>query len=506
MKNYAEVIGKGILVTFSFSILSFLLGYAFRIFLSKSLPIDEFGLFYSVMAFVALGGILTEFGAFDSLVKHIAELNAKRDYRGIKSAVVMIFFWRLILSLIVYGSVFVLADYFELAYFKTAGAAIVLQLVLIENIINMGVYTYIFQGLQHFKFFASMEFVRVSVFFATTYLLIGNGVAGVAMANLITTIIMGMLFTAILFWQFPFFLREPFVLDKQLFWKILKFGGILWIGSLAALISRVDILALTTFRTLEEVGLYSTAMPTAALLLIFVSPVVNVLYPSISALWEENKPDAVAKGMATMLRLLFAFMLPFSLIFIAFSGDILTTVFGATFTRASPALSILALSMIPTAMASLFLTTLKAIGHPGRNTMIALLVLAINFLLNWFLVPPYGIEGAAAATLISTCLMVALGAYFLNQKMPFVVEKKKAVLTLAGGLGMLLIMLWAKSAVAMNNAVIEAVLISAAGGLFYATWIIYSRVITKHDFRSFLTANIAMPAQLKNAILRILKD
>src|SRR3989338_9958407 len=120
----------------------------------------------------------------------------------------MVFSWRFFLSLIVFGCLILSADYWELSYFKIDGASLVLQLVLIENIINMGIYTYIFQGLGKFKFFAATELVRILIFFAAAYALIGMGVTGVATANLIATVIMGILFTFIFVRQSPFFLKE----------------------------------------------------------------------------------------------------------------------------------------------------------------------------------------------------------------------------------------------------------------------------------------------------------
>lgn len=513
MKNYAEAIGKGILITFVFSIFSSLLGYAFRIFLSKSLAIDEFGLFYSVMAFVGLAGILTEFGAYDSLVKHLAELNARHEYKKIVSASVMVFLWRLFLSLVVFGTLILSAGYWELAYFKTDGAYLVLQLVLIENIINMGIYTYIFQGLGKFKFFAATELARILLFFAAAYALIGMGVTGVAIANLAATAIMGVLFTLIFTRQFPFFLKEMSNLllarqlfDRQLFERIRNFGFVVWVGSLTALIGRVDILALTVFRTLGEVGLYSVAMPTAALLLIFVSPIANVLYPSISAMWAKNEAASVAKSMSVILRLSFVFMLPFSLIITAFSDYVLATIFGAKFMAASGVLSILALSMVLSALASLSLIALKAIGHPELNTKIAIVALVSNIVFNAYMVPLYGINGAAAATFLSSFIVFALSMHKLNKKIKIHAPAAKISSALMGGFSMLLIMLLAKGMIEMNDAVLEAFLISSVGVLYYALYAVQFRLITKDDFRIFLMTKIYVPQAAKKIIFRVLRD
>ena len=446
-------------------------------------------------------------------MKHIAELNARHENKKIVSAAVMVFSWRFFLSLIVFGCLILSADYWELSYFKIDGASLVLQLVLIENIINMGIYTYIFQGLGKFKFFAATELVRILIFFAAAYALIGMGVTGVATANLIATVIMGILFTFIFVRQSPFFLKEMLNLlrarqlfDRQLFERIIKFGAVVWVGSLTALMGRIDILALTVFRTLGEVGLYSVAAPTAALLLIFVSPIVNVIYPSISAMWAENEAASVSKSMSVILRLSFVFMLPFSLIIAAFSDYVLATIFGAKFIAASGVLSILAMSMVMSSLASLSLIALKAIGHPELNTKIAIVTLVSNVVFNAYLVPLYGINGAAAATFLSAFVMFALSMHKLNENIEIDFPASKIASALIGGFFMLLIMLLAKGIIEMNDAVLEASLISSIGVLYYALYTVQFRLITKDDFQIFLRTKISVPQAAKKIIFQILKD
>jgi O-antigen/teichoic acid export membrane protein len=62
--------------------------------------------------------------------------------------------------------------------------------------------------------------------------------------------------------------------------------------------------------------------------------------------------------------------------------------------------------------------TLQSIGKVTTVFRISLVCAIINLLLNFLLIPEYGIDGAAIATSISLTLVTLLKVYFINKYMP----------------------------------------------------------------------------------------
>lgn len=508
MKNVVEKFSKGSLVIFISLLISSALGFFFVLFLSRELPISEFGLFYSVMAFVAIFNIFRDFGLSASLIKHIAEFNAKKDYKKIKSATITVFLVHLILALVIFIPLMIFADDIEKLFFGISPAALVLQIILFENIINLGVTAYVFQGMQKFKIFAMFEVVRISILFGITYFLIDMGVVGVAYANLATTFIMGVVFLFIMLKEYPYiFFKEKFELDWNLSKKIIKFGAFIWIGSvLTSIITRSDIILLTYFRNLAEVGLYNAALITAAILLIFARPIRETLYPIISDLWARQQKNKVTKGVAIITKMILVAILPLSIIFIVFPEIVIGNTFGSEFIKASTTLVILSLSTMLIAISTIFIITIMAINKPKETAKIALIGATLNIIFNLLLIPSYGIEGAAISTLVSSIAVLIMSVRFLKNKIKLQFQTKEIATAIFGGVLMILITSLAKGVIILNNVILETFIVLSIAFIFYAIYIVYFRVIKKEDFDLFLMSNIPIPESIKKKIYQILRE
>ena len=95
--------------------------------------------------------------------------------------------------------------------------------------------------------------------------------------------------------------------------------------------------------------------------------------------------------------------LPAAMLLIAF-GDRLLAVFGAEFTRARTALTILVLGQIANVAAGHVGVLMTMTGHEKRVAATVSAAAGCNVILNFLLIPRFGIEGAAAATAISLIL------------------------------------------------------------------------------------------------------
>jgi O-antigen/teichoic acid export membrane protein len=93
--------------------------------------------------------------------------------------------------------------------------------------------------------------------------------------------------------------------------------------------------------------------------------------------------------------------LPIFLIFALFARPVVTLVFGAAYAGAAAPLAILASGQLVNATAGPVAALLSMTGHERDVGAVFTMAAIINVLLNIFLIPRFGINGAAAATAVS---------------------------------------------------------------------------------------------------------
>ncbi|MBS3054181.1 MAG: flippase [Candidatus Aenigmarchaeota archaeon] len=505
--KYAEAVGRGTSLIFMFSMLAAAIGYGFRIFLSRSLAVDEFGLFYSVVAFIATIGVFRELGLATSLVKYISELKSKQNFAGIKSSIIMVFLAQTILSVAIFTPLIFFSDILASQYFGMPQASTVLFFLLIEAIVNMGIYSAVFQGMQKFKIFGLIEIFRVSILFAFAIPLASNGAVGIALAQLLTTLVMNVIFVGIAFKEMPALISEKFVFDTKLLRNVFKFGLTLWLGNIIVmLVSRLDIIFITYFRALKEVAWYNVSLPTAMLLTTFSAAVNNTLYPTVAELWANGRKEDVARGMESIIKFFFVLMLPPALVFLAYPDIIITTLFGESYLPASFSLQILSIGMLFSSISSIFLGVINGIGRPDMNAKVVSVVAGANFALNALLVPFYGLDGAAAATAISFGIMFLMTFTFLRNKMKMGMHFGDIGRIFLGGLIALLAVAAAKEALIIEDALIESAITFMISMTFYAAYLIAAKVMVKSDIELLETSGFRLPDSIKSLMLRILRN
>jgi len=506
MGKYAEAVGRGTFVIFMFSMAAAAIGYGFRIFLSRSLTVDDFGLFYSVVAFIATIGVFRELGLATSLVKYISELKAKGDFSGIKSSIIMVFLAQTLLSILIFTPLIFFSDFLASQYFGISTASAVLFLLIIEAIINMGIYSAVFQGMQKFRIFGSIEIFRVSILFAFSTFLISGGPSGIAFAQLLTTLVMNIIFVWIAFRDMSFLLSERFVFDKALLSKIFRFGLTLWLGNIIVmLVSRLDVIFITYFRALKEVAWYNVSLPTAMLLTTFSAAVNNTLYPTVAELWAKGRKEDVAAGMASVIKFFFVLMLPPALVFLAYPEVIISTLFGKSYMPAVLSLQILSIGMLFSSISSVFLGVINGIGRPDMNTKVVSVVAGTNLVMNVLLVPLYGLDGAAAATTVSFAIMFLMTFAFLRRKIEIRFHFSDVAKILLGGVVAIAVVRIAKDMLIIQDPITEAAITFGISMIAYVAYLVILRIVVKSDIELLETAGFRLPASLKKFLLGILK-
>ena len=104
-----------------------------------------------------------------------------------------------------------------------------------------------------------------------------------------------------------------------------------------------------------------------------------------------------------------------SLLFV-FAKDILLIFYGADYVVGSPALKILAIAIIFYSVHLINSSVFTGIGSPQTHTRIVIAGGLLNIVLNYFLIPVYGIVGAAIGTAVAYFVMNSVGIILLKKR------------------------------------------------------------------------------------------
>jgi O-antigen/teichoic acid export membrane protein len=162
--------------------------------------------------------------------------------------------------------------------------------------------------------------------------------------------------------------------------------------------AQADILVLGLFRQSDDVGVYKVAAQAATLIPFGLQAVNVVIMPYVARLHAEGDHHRLQRLVTQSARIILALALPLVLAFVFFGDAILASAFGPEYARGHTALMLLSLGQLVNAGMGSVGVLLNMTGHE-RDTLRGVAVAALaNLILNFLLIPPFGLVGAAAAT------------------------------------------------------------------------------------------------------------
>jgi O-antigen/teichoic acid export membrane protein len=162
----------------------------------------------------------------------------------------------------------------------------------------------------------------------------------------------------------------------------------------------MDTIMLGHFVSEKEVGIYSVAFKVSAFVLVGPEILLPIIAPLFSQFSETRDSESTRILFATVTKWLCYSALVIFACLAVFRTEVLN-VFGKPFAAGNLALLILATGHLANAATGPTGVLLTMTGKQKWELANTILMVAFNFLLNLFLIPPLGKTGAAIATAIS---------------------------------------------------------------------------------------------------------
>ena len=155
------------------------------------------------------------------------------------------------------------------------------------------------------------------------------------------------------------------------------------------------------FKSTEVVGIYSAVYPLVGFLSMIISSMGFVYIPVTSKLWGENKTESLGPIYQIMTKWCFMLTFPVFALMFVYPEFLLTKLYGAEYASGATVLRILALGFVTNSYFGFNYHTIIASGDSDFLMKCSVASAGINVLLNFILVPQYGMVGAAIASAVS---------------------------------------------------------------------------------------------------------
>jgi len=202
------------------------------------------------------------------------------------------------------------------------------------------------------------------------------------------------------------------------------------------MMNNADTLMVGYFLNENAVGLYSAAFSLAIFVQIVSNASGSLFMPNMARLYENEQVTEIRRVYRKVTKWLVIFSIPLVIGNLGFP-TLLLTVFGKAFGNISVTLEVLSIGLFVHVLFGLNGTMMPAIDRPRVLLYNNVIVLVVNLLLNWILIPRYGVVGGAIATTFAYALLNLLHGSVLYRELGVVPIRGDFVVVTLGSLALI---------------------------------------------------------------------
>lgn len=399
---HMQEILQGSSAAFILKVVAAALSFILNVLIARSLGAQGAGQFYLSLTCMTIATVVGQFGLGDTLVRFIGANAPEKNWKAVngiyQKSIQMGVITSIISALILFSS----AELIARNIFSKPEVAPLIRLLSIAVIpfTLFKLHAFALQGLKRITASISV----LSVFLpAITIAGILSLQQDIQVRDVIVSYVVAAIFTlafGVIFWiksnpekksvdgDFP--TQEIFKSSMPLFWMTVLNLAIMWSSTFF----------LGIWSTNEEIGIFNIANRTAALTSFALMAVNSIAAPKFASLYNKGEFEVLGATTRKSTLLITIFASPALIAFIFFPSWILS-LFGPQFKEGALLLSILALGQFINAITGSVSYLLIMSGHEKQLRNIVGFCAALCIILNIFLIPAYGVIGAAMAVAIT---------------------------------------------------------------------------------------------------------
>lgn len=279
----------------------------------------------------------------------------------------------------------------------------------------------LFQGFNAVEYSAAISIVdNISrIGFVVLFVVMGFGVTGVLVGYTVSGIIAGVLGMGILYFQYYRRYDAAICPEAGLRKQIIKYSVPLTASESANVIDkRVDILLIGFFLNPVAVGFYTLAKQISEFVVAPAGSVGFALSPTYGEDKANNQLNRAARIYEASLKHVLLLYVPAAVGLFIVAEEAVPLVFGPEYTAAVPVVQILSVYILFQAVTSISTQALDYLGRAQYRALAKGATSVANAILNILLIPTFGIEGAAAATVFTFGIYTLTNVYIMHIELP----------------------------------------------------------------------------------------
>lgn len=416
MKKPTSLTGKVIVGSFIALSLTFFgsaFAYLLRIIYSRTMTIEDYGLFYATFGFVSMFTTFADLGFGYSVSYLMPKYIKLKKYS--KAWTILIYTQAISLgvSLLVAIGCFLTAPYLAKHYLKVEGSEYliyVFSIYLITFAVINGLIL-AFSGLQKPKYFSSITLIRwlMSLVLSGVFLLFFKpGAVEYAVAWTLGHIFTVAIFLFFLYKHHSFLTLNRVVWDKKEFKKMFSLAFPAMLETFVVGTFATDTIFLVAFRGVRDVGIYNIIYPLATIPVILLAP-LNTIFLTLTSHLMEGEKVKVEYLVKKILEIVPFIGLYFGLFTAVMPSYIVRTIFGEKWSGlVETPLTILALGTITVLLNNVLGSIILGFGKVKQRLKATTTIAVINVVLNAVLIWYFGILGVVIAASFSSVILSAI--------------------------------------------------------------------------------------------------
>jgi O-antigen/teichoic acid export membrane protein len=419
----AGTIAKNTLFNFVATASDLLVTFVVGIVLARSLGTEQYGLYALLMSFLAFASLAASLGLGSMAMRFIAEGVGRHNRDEAKGLARLSLVLRGAVALIAFLVILAFSGFWAKVFAKPGDQIyfVLLAFILLPNVLNYA-FISIFAGFQKYEYIAylSLGTSPLRAILVTALAFWGFGIRELLLANMAAWVI-GMLIGVFLLHRLiPLkALLRPSPLNPAIKTSALKYALIMS-GVLVTsyfLWGQAEVLILGLYRPAEEVGFYTLGCKSPSMSMALIPSVLGaVLLPAIAEQFGKGDTEKLKAIYVTSARYLMLLAMPMAAAGIALAKPIVNTLYGADY---APVIILMQIMFIPFAVSPVVqgaTVTLEGIKQPAFLFKAGAFLGCLNIGLNFWLIPRYGVLGAAIASSVSRSLSLIPYISFASRK------------------------------------------------------------------------------------------
>lgn len=279
----------------------------------------------------------------------------------------------------------------------------------------------VFQGFNHVHWSALVQITNSvgRLVFALVFIVVfGLGAAGALLGYVAGAAVAALLASAVLYTKFYRDYEPAPEAEEGLTRRIVEYSVPLTVTRSAGVINgKVDMILIGYYMTSGAVGLYALGKQIVSFSLVPAGSLGFAVSPTYGEQKANDELDTAARLYEQTLRYTLLLYIPAAVGLILVARPTVTLIFGSAYAGAVPVVQIFGLYLVVQALVQITTDGLDYLGRARTRAIAKGTTAAGNAVLNVALIPPFGIAGAAAATVVTTTIYAALNVYVVHSEM-----------------------------------------------------------------------------------------